>query len=124
MSNHLTAYRLGIVLAVGTALFLVAGIGALGVIGPEGDRADLMFMAVLAIGIAGAVITRLRPHGMARTMSATAAATLLVGVIAIALGKHETEGTSVLEILGLTTMYAGLFAASAWQFSTAATQRP
>ena len=118
-----TAYRLGILIAIGTALFLVAGIGALGVIGAEGDRADMMFIGVLAIGICGAVISRLRAHGMARTMWVTAVATLLVGVVAIALGKHESEGTSVPEILGLTTMFAALFAASAWQFRTAAAHR-
>lgn len=56
---------------------------------------------------------------MMRTMVATAAATMAVGVIAIILGKHEAEQSSVLEILGLTGMFALLFAASAWQFRTA-----
>ena len=120
MPTHHTAYRLGIALAIGTAFFLVAGIGALGVIGAEGDRADLMFLGVLVIGIGGAIITRLRAHGMALTMTATAAATMLVGFIAIALGEHESEGTSIPEILGLTKMFAALFAASAWAFRTAA----
>ena len=122
MTNN-TNYRVALAIAAGAALFLVLGIGALGVIGAEGDRADLMFLGVLAIGIGGAMITRLRPEGMVRTMSATAAATMIVGVVAITLGKHQADESSVLEILGLSGMYASLFAASAWRFRAAAAHR-
>jgi hypothetical protein len=114
-TNSMTIYfRLAIGIAVGTALFLVLGIGALGVIGTEGDRADMMFLGVLGIGVAGAIVSRLRPEGMVWTMAAMATATMIVGIIAIMLGKHEAEASSVAEILGLTGMYASLFAASAW----------
>jgi hypothetical protein len=111
-----TMYRSAIAIALGAALFLVLGIGALGVIGAEGDRADMMFLGVLAIGLVGAIATRLRPEGMVWTMVTMAAATMIVGVIAIASGEHEAPATSVAEILGLTGMYASLFAASAWCF--------
>lgn len=106
--------------AVGTALFLVWAIGALGIIGVEGDRADLMYFGVLAVGISGAIVARFEPDGMARAMFVTAAATALVGVIALMLGKHQAEYSSVLEILGLTAMFATLFAGSAWLFRSAA----
>lgn len=115
-----TAYRAAVAVAVGTALFLVWAMGALGIIGVEGDRADLMYVGVLAVGISGAVVARLRPDGMARAMGVTAAATVLVGVIALVLGKHEAEYSSVLEILGLTGMFTALFAGSAWLFQQAA----
>lgn len=114
-----TAYRLAIAVAVGTALFLVWGIGALGVVGSDGDPADLMFFGVLAIGLGGSIVARGQPYGMARAMFTTAAATLVVGVIALMLGKHEAQYSSVWEILGLTGMYATLFALSGWLFRSA-----
>jgi hypothetical protein len=121
MKTSKTYYRLGIAVALGTALFLVWGIGALGVIG-AGGRPDLMYAGALVVGIIGAVIARLRPRGMALALLATALATALVGVIAIAAGLHRNEGASVLEILALSGMYAGLFGLSAWLFRRAADQ--
>jgi hypothetical protein len=47
---------------------------AVGVIGTEDDPANLMYVGVLAVGIIGAIIARFRPHGMARTLFATALA--------------------------------------------------
>jgi hypothetical protein len=67
------AYRSAGLVALGTALFLVAGMGALGVIGTEGDPADLMFFAVLAIGIGGAIVARFQADGMFATLFATSA---------------------------------------------------
>jgi uncharacterized membrane protein len=114
------AYGSAAAVAIGTALFLLWAIGALGVIGTEGDRADLMYLGVLAVGIGGAIVARFRADGMVRAMAVTAAATLVVGAIALLLGKHEAEHSSVLEILALNGMFAGLFAASAWLFGRAA----
>jgi uncharacterized membrane protein YjjB (DUF3815 family) len=121
--NTSTTYKIALGIGVGATLFLVLGIGALGVIGAEGDRADMMFLGVLAIGLCGTVLSRLRAEGMAQTMAAMAAATMIVGIIAITLGKHEAAESSVAEILGLTGMFASLFAASAWRFGVAAQQQ-
>jgi hypothetical protein len=118
-----TTYKVALGIAAGATLFLVFGIGALGVVGVEGDRADMMFLAVLAIGLVGAIVTRLRPEGMVWTMGAMAAATMIIGIVAITLGKHQAEESSVAEILGLTGMYACLFAASAWRFRAATQPR-
>jgi hypothetical protein len=118
-----TAYRAAVAVAVGAALILVWLMGAVGVIGIEGDRADLMYFGVLAIGISGAIVARFQPDGMARSMFVTAAATALVGVIALMLGKHEAAYSSVFEILGLTGMFATLFAVSAWLFRSAAARQ-
>ena len=115
-----TAYRTAIAVAIVAALFLLWGMAALGVIGIEGDPADLMYFGVLAIGISGAIVARFQPDGMARAMFVTAAATVLVGMIALLLGKQEAEYSSVVEILGLTAMFATLFAGSALLFRIAA----
>lgn len=118
-----TSYRLAVTVALGTVLFLAFGIGALGVIGP-GGRPDLMYAGAVAVGIVGALLARFRPRGMALALGATAAATMVVAVIAIANGLHRTDGASVLEIIALSGMYAGLFAWSAWLFRRAAAEQP
>ena len=122
MKTASSYYRLAIGVAVATVLFLIAGIGALGIIGAGGEP-DRMYLGVLAVGAVGAVIARLRPRGMALTLVAMAGAQVLVAVIALIAGLQHNEGASVIEILGLTGMYAGLFCMSAWLFWRAAEER-
>jgi hypothetical protein len=119
MKTAKTYYRLAIAVAVATVLFLLFGMGALGIIG-AGGRPDLMYLGVIAVAVVGSVAARFRPRGMALALAATALATCLVAVIALIAGLQHEEGASVIEILGLTAMYAGLFAASAWLFWRAA----
>jgi hypothetical protein len=116
-----TSYRLAIGVAVATVLLLLFGIGALGIIGAGGEP-DRMYLGVLTVLAVGTAVARLRPRGMAWALAATALAQVLVAVIALATGLQDTEGASVVEILGLTAMYAGLFALSAWLFARAARQ--
>ncbi|MGP4101646.1 hypothetical protein [Nonomuraea sp. KM90] len=120
MKNHKTAYRSGVGVAIATALFLLWLMGAVGVIGTEGDRADLMYFGVLAVGVVGAVIARFRPSGMARALLATASAQALVAVIALIAGKHQAPNASVAEIVVLNGIFVALFVGSAWLFRRAA----
>lgn len=117
----MTYYRLAIAVALATVLFLILGIGALGIIG-DGGRSDRMYVGVLAVAAVGTVVARLRPRGMALALLATALAQVLVAVIALLAGLHREAGASVVDILGLTAMYAGLFCLSAWLFRRAAEQ--
>jgi hypothetical protein len=117
-----TSYRLGVAVALGTVLFLLFGIGALGIIGAGGEP-DRMYLGVLAVLAIGTVLARLRARGMAWALAATALAVVVIAVIALATGLQDTEGASVIEILGLTAMYAGLFGLSAWLFRRAAEER-
>jgi hypothetical protein len=117
-----TAYRLGLALALLTALFLFLAIGALGIIG-EGGEPDRLFLAVFVTLAVGTVVARLRARGMAFALLATSVVTALVAVVALATGQQDTPGASVLEIVGLTAMYAGLFALSGWLFWRAAQGR-
>ena len=114
------AYRAAVGVAVMAALILVWLMGAVGVIGEEGDRADLMYFGVLAVGIIGAVIARFRPIGMARALLATALAQAFVAMIALIAGKHQAPISSVFEIVALNGFFVALFIGSAWLFRHAA----
>jgi hypothetical protein len=122
MTTARTYYRLAVGIALATVLFLIWAIGALGIIG-EGGPPDRMYVGVLAVAAIGTVLARLRPRGMSLTLIATAAAQMLVAVIALVAGLQHTEGASVVEILGLNGMYAALFGLSAWLFRRAAEQQ-
>ena len=114
-----TAYRLATAGWIGTSLMIVWLMGAVGIIGVEGDPMDLLFFAVLTTALGGAVATRFEPAGMARAMATAAGATAVVAVIALASGRHEAEYSSVLEILGLHAMFATAFGVCAWFFRAA-----
>jgi len=118
MRSARTYYRLAVGVAVGTVLLLMFGIGALGIIG-AGGPADLMYVGAAALGLVGAAVARFRARGTAVALAVAAVATLLVGLVAVAAGLHRSDGASVVEILGLSGMYAGLFAVSAWLFHRA-----
>lgn len=124
MTTHKAAYRSALAVAIATAFILLWLMGAVGVIGVEGDRADLMYFGVLAVGIIGAVIARFQPEGMARALLATALAQALVAVIALIAGKHQAPISSVFEILGLNGFFVALFIGSAWLFRRAARKQP
>ncbi len=123
MKTGNTAYKAAVGLAIATPLLLVWVIGAVGVLGVDGDPADLMYIGVLAVGIIGAIIARLQPRGMARALCATALAQALVAVIALILGMHQAPYSSVIEILGLNGFFVALFLGSAWLFRNAARER-
>ena len=123
MKTGNTTYKAAVGLAIATPLLLVWVIGAVGVLGVDGDPADLMYIGVLAVGIIGAIIARFQPHGMARALFATALAQALVAVIALILGMHQAPYSSVGEILGLNGFFVALFLGSAWLFRKAARER-
>lgn len=110
-----TAYRVAMGVALAAALLLVWVNLAVGVIGSEDNPANLLFGGVLAVGIIGAIAARLRPHGMARTMLATALAQGLVPVIALVIWKPEMS-VGVVGVFGANAVFVLLWLASAWLF--------
>jgi hypothetical protein len=68
------AYRAAAGVAIVTAFLTVWVNLAVGMLGSEGNPANLLFGGVLLIGIIGALVARFRPMGMARAMRATALA--------------------------------------------------
>lgn len=121
MRDHKYRFAFGVALA---AAFVLAWLSlGVGVIGKDGDPANLMYFGVLAVGTIGAVIARFRPHGMARALLATALAQALVAVLALVLGLGLPWSPPV-EILALNGFFVALFLGSAWLFQNAAREQP
>ena len=116
-----TAYRAAVGLALAAALILVWMNLTVGLIGPEENPANLMYGGVIAVGIIGAIIARVRPHGMARALFATALAQALVPVIALIIGESQVTSVEVfLGVLGVNAFFVMLFVGSALLFRRAA----
>ena len=77
-----TAYRAAAGLAVLNALLLVWINLAVGFIGDEGSRANLMYAGVLAVAGIGAALARLRAAGLSVAMLFTALAQAVVAAVA------------------------------------------
>lgn len=111
--------RVAVGVALGAALLLVWSNIAVGLIGSEDDPANLMYLVVLAVGMAGATLARLRPRGMARAMWAMAAAQALVMTVALVLGLGA-PASGAAEIIWVNALFIALFAASASLFRESA----
>jgi hypothetical protein len=109
------AYRAAVGVALAAA-FLLAWVNlAVGIIGSEDNAANVMYIGVLAVGITGATIARLRPRGMALALFATALAQSSVAVIALIFGLGLPWSPPV-EILAVSGFFVVLFVGSALLF--------
>ena len=97
------SYRAGVAIAVLASFLLLWVNGAVGIIGNEENPANLMFGGVLLVVIAGALVSRGRPRGLARTMVAAATVQGLIALITSLLGLGHilvvTAGFMVLWLL-------------------------
>lgn len=110
-----TAYRSAMGMALVTACLLIWLSLGVGIIGQDGDPANRMYFGVLAVGIAGAIVARLRAHGMAYALLAMAVAQAVVAGIALFAGLG-LPWSGAIEILVLNAFFIGMFAAAAWLF--------
>jgi len=123
VSGH-RAYRAAIAVALAAAFILIWVNLAVGIIGDEGNPANLMYVGVLAVGIIGAIITRGQPRGMARTLSVMAFTQAFVPVIALLFLKiAPILGPAWLIILVLNIGFIILFVGSALLFRRASGPR-
>ena len=74
------AQRAGVAAALAAAFLIVWATGAVGMIGSEGNPYNLLFFGVILVALAGSVLARFRPAGMARAMVAAAIAQAAVAV--------------------------------------------
>ena len=97
-------------------LFVILGsimicvlIGAVGIIGVEGDPFDRLYFALIGLGLAGGSIGRFKPPAMRYIATAMGIGMGLLALYAIVLGKHLSPVSSVVEILGLNGFFVLLF---------------
>jgi hypothetical protein len=110
-ANGSWAYRGGAAIALVAALLLLSANAAVGVIGGESEPINLWFDLIPLLALFGAIGARFRSEGMAVTMLATAAAQIVIAIIA-QLDGHFTWV--------FTSMWAGAWLLSGWLFHTAA----
>ena len=84
-----SAYRLAAAITMGTALMLVWGNLAVGLIGSEHNPANLMYAGVIAVEIIGVFLARFAPSAMSRALFATAATQALCRSPACGCGRSS-----------------------------------
>jgi hypothetical protein len=127
------AYRAAVGVACATGFILFWINAAVGIIGD--GPINLMYLGVLAIGLAGAVVARFKAHEMALALFATALAQMSVPVIALVIWKagwqsllidpnspHPPFDPGIAPVFGLNAVFAVLWVASALLFRRAATR--
>ena len=120
MNTYNATYKLAVGVALLAAFLLVWLSLGVGIIGSDGDPANLMYFGVLAVGIIGAFVARLRAAGMARALFAMAIAQTFVAGVAM-IGRLGYPWSGPLELLLLNGFFVALFVGSAWLFRRAAT---
>lgn len=100
-------YRAGAALALAAGFLLVWVNGAVGMIGSEDNPFNLLFGGVIAVALAGALVARFRPTGMALAMAAAAAAQACVGLAGIS--TDPRGGAFSIAFAGLWLLSAASF---------------
>jgi hypothetical protein len=117
-----TAYRAAVAIACVAGFLLVWVNAAVGIIGDE-ELANAMYLIVLAVGFVGAFLARFEPRGMSRALFATAAAQLVVPIIALAWVPEERFTPGILPVMYLNAGWVAMWLASALLFRHAANGR-
>jgi len=113
-------YEVALGLAGATSLLLLMMIGAVGVIGAEGDPFDRVYFGVVGLGVVGALVARFRAGGMAYALFAMATAMVAVIAVALIVGKQDSPVSSVFEIVGLNGFFVAMFSVCGMLFRKAA----
>ena len=115
-------YRAAVAVALLANLLVIWVNLAVGIVGSEHNSANQLFFLALLIGIAGACVARFRAAGMAAAMLAAGIALMTALAIASMGATDEPYVNHAFEVIG-TSIFAALFAASAWLFRRAAKQQ-
>ena len=108
------AHRAAVGIAVAAGLLLIWVNLAVGMIGDEGNAANLLYLFVLFVALVGASIARFEPREASIAMFATAAAHALVAVTALVAGLDPT--------LPADAFFIGLWVASGVPFRQVAVE--
>src|SRR5690606_31608444 len=124
------AHRVAAGLALFGGLFLVWSslavglVGLVGLVGSSGEPVDLLYAAVLAVGIIGTIIVRYRPAGMARTLFVTAAAHAVITAIVLLLVDRIPSASPPAVLVRVNALFVLLFVGSGLLFRYASRSRP
>lgn len=116
------AYRAGLAIALLAAFGLIWVNGAVGIIGNEGNPANLLFLGVLAVAAAGSFACRYQAGGMARAMVAAAGAQVFAALIALVLRLGATASAWPGDIFVITTTFTAAWLLAALLFKASARQ--
>lgn len=116
-------YKIAAGLAILTAFVLIWTNLAVGLIGNEGNSANLLYVSVIAVGLIGASITKLSARPMSFVMFAMAGTQILVPLIALVFWKPDDITADVAGVFGITTFFAALFVISGLLFRRSSTSR-
>ncbi len=116
------AYQAGVVTALGTGVLTLWVTGAVGIIGSESNPGNLLYLGVIALAIAGAIIAQGRASRMVWAMGAAAAGTLSVPVLAYNDIASPASDVMAPEVFIATGVFAVGWALSAFFFHKAARQ--
>jgi len=117
------AFRLGVGVAVLTSFLLIWINGAVGFIGDEDNPANLLFIGVILLAVAGGALARFAPRGMARAMVAAALTTEAIAVLVLVSGWGAEDPPGTVGLVTLITAFAGLWLLSAGLFARAASHQ-
>ncbi|HLT05321.1 MAG TPA: hypothetical protein VK019_10220 [Pseudomonas sp.] len=106
--GHRLSYRAGAALAALTGFLETWANLAVGFLGEPANPANLIFFGIVGIALVGALLSRLRPHGLAVAMTVAALAQLLGSVYALATGYLGEAAVSL--------VLSGMWIVSAWLF--------
>jgi len=114
--TYKVAFGIGLV----TAFLLFWVNGAVGIIGNEGQPANMLYVAVFIVGFLGSIMSRFRPRGMARTLFTAAVVQVLVPIAALIFWPQVSWGEAgMFRVFVLNACFATLFVASALLFRQA-----
>jgi hypothetical protein len=117
-----TTYRIACGVGLVTAFVLFWVNGAVGIVGNEGQPANLLYGAVFAVGLVGSLLSRFKPRGMAHTLFTAALVQLSIPLIALIIWPQVSWGAAGLfRVFVFNSVFAFLFAGSALMFRRAAT---
>ena len=94
--------------------------GAVGVIGDEDNPANLMFIGVILVALAGSALARFEAKGMARAMLVAFALTAAIAVAALVLGWGAGDPPGAVGLAMLIGGFAPMWGLSSALFAKAA----
>jgi hypothetical protein len=118
MLTSTSTRRLAIAGAVLTPLVLAWLSMGVGIIGADGDPANVGYVGLALAALVGAGIARFRPAPTARVMAGAALGVAGIGLVAIAGGIGQPYSGPA-ELLGLNAFFVVAFLATAWLFHRA-----